>query len=57
MANPAARKSDPSSCPVPGHETNPIATGSPDVFFDGLPAARLTLITQAKQWQVHWTKS
>jgi len=40
MANPAARKSDPSSCPVPGHGTNPIATGSPDVFFDGLPAAR-----------------
>jgi uncharacterized Zn-binding protein involved in type VI secretion len=40
MANPAARKSDPSSCPVPGHGTNPIATGSADVFFDGLPAAR-----------------
>ncbi len=40
MAKPAARKSDPSSCPLPGHGTNPIATGSPDVFFDGLPAAR-----------------
>lgn len=40
MANPAARKSDPSSCPIPGHGTNPIATGSPDVIFDGLPAAR-----------------
>jgi uncharacterized Zn-binding protein involved in type VI secretion len=49
MANPAARKSDPSSCPVPGHGTNPIATGSPDVFFDGLPAARLTVILQAKR--------
>lgn len=40
MAKPAARKGDPSSCPMPGHGTNPIATGSPDVFFDGLPAAR-----------------
>lgn len=40
MAKPAARKSDPSSCPVPGHGTNPIATGSSDVFFDGLAAAR-----------------
>lgn len=40
MDKPAARKSDPSNCPVPGHGTNTIATGSPDVFFDGLPAAR-----------------
>lgn len=40
MARPAARLSDPTSCPVPGHGTNPIATGSPDVLFDGLPAAR-----------------
>lgn len=40
MAKPAARKSDPYSCPVPGHGTNPIAVGSSDVFFDGLPAAR-----------------
>ncbi|TWC59189.1 putative Zn-binding protein involved in type VI secretion [Pseudomonas sp. SJZ080] len=40
MAKPAARKTDPSSCPLPGHGTNPIATGSPDVFFDGLSAAR-----------------
>lgn len=40
MANSAARKSDPASCPLPGHGTNPIATGSSDVFFDGLPAAR-----------------
>lgn len=40
MAKPAARKSDPSSCPLPGHGTNPIATGSSDVFFDGLAAAR-----------------
>ena len=39
MAKPAARKSDPYSCPLPGHGTNPIATGSPDVFFDGLSAA------------------
>ncbi|MEB0047946.1 MULTISPECIES: PAAR domain-containing protein [unclassified Pseudomonas] len=40
MAKPAARKSDPYNCPLPGHGTNPIASGSPDVFFDGLPAAR-----------------
>lgn len=49
MANPAARKSDPSSCPVPGHGTNPIATGSPDVVFDGLPATRLPVVLQAKR--------
>lgn len=40
MAKPAARLSDPTSCPVPGHGTNPIAVGSPNVLFDGLPAAR-----------------
>lgn len=40
MAKPAARRSDPYSCPLPGHGTNPIAAGSPDVFFDGLSAAR-----------------
>lgn len=39
---PAARQTDPTSCPVPGHGTNPIATGSPNVFFDNLPAARMT---------------
>lgn len=38
---PAARLSDPTSCPVPGHGTNPIAAGSPDVLFDSLPAARM----------------
>lgn len=38
---PAARQTDPTSCPVPGHGTNPIATGSPNVFFDNLPAARM----------------
>lgn len=38
---PAARLSDPTACPVPGHGTNPIAAGSPDVLFDGLPAARM----------------
>ncbi len=36
---PAARVSDPTACPLPGHGTNPIAAGSGDVFFDGLPAA------------------
>lgn len=37
---PAARVSDPTACPLPGHATNPIAAGSGDVLFDGLPAAR-----------------
>ncbi|SDY62293.1 PAAR domain-containing protein [Pseudomonas sp. NFIX28] len=37
---PAARVSDPTACPLPGHATNPIAAGSGDVFFDGLAAAR-----------------
>jgi uncharacterized Zn-binding protein involved in type VI secretion len=39
---PAARLTDPTSCPLPGHGTNPIAKGSPNVLFDNLPAARLT---------------
>ena len=38
---PAARQTDPTTCPIPGHGTNPIATGSPNVLFDGLPAARM----------------
>ena len=42
MAKPAARLSDPTSCPIPGHGTNPITAGSPNVLFDGLPAARET---------------
>lgn len=42
MAKPAARLSDPTDCPVPGHGTNPIVAGSPNVLFDGLPAARQT---------------
>jgi len=37
---PAARVSDPTACPLPGHGTSPIAAGSGDVFFDGLAAAR-----------------
>ncbi len=37
---PAARVTDPTACPMPEHGTNPIIEGSPDVFFDGLPAAR-----------------
>ncbi|WP_434589602.1 PAAR domain-containing protein [Pseudomonas sp. R4-83] len=37
---PAARVTDPTSCPLPGHGVNPIAAGSADVFFDGLAAAR-----------------
>jgi uncharacterized Zn-binding protein involved in type VI secretion len=39
---PAARQTDPTSCPLPGHGINPIATGSPNVLFDNLPAARET---------------
>lgn len=38
---PAARLSDPTTCPVPGHGTPPIQSGSPDVQINGLPAARL----------------
>ncbi|WP_252272425.1 PAAR domain-containing protein [Pseudomonas subflava] len=37
---PAARLGDPTACPIPGHGTNPIAAGSPNVLLDGLPAAR-----------------
>lgn len=37
---PAARLSDPTACPIPGHGSNPIAAGSPNVLFDSLPAAR-----------------
>lgn len=37
---PAARLSDPTACPLPGHGVNPIAVGSPNVLFDSLPAAR-----------------
>ncbi|MGY2292635.1 PAAR domain-containing protein [Pseudomonas sp. SDO528_S397] len=39
MAKPAARITDPTSCPIPGHGPKAIATGSPNVFFDGLAAA------------------
>ncbi|WP_404824350.1 PAAR domain-containing protein [Pseudomonas benzenivorans] len=38
---PAARLNDPTACPIPGHGSNPIAAGSPDVLFDSLPAARM----------------
>ena len=31
---PAARLGDPTACPLPGHGSNPIVGGSPDVFFD-----------------------
>lgn len=40
MAKPAARVTDPTACPEPGHGENPITSGSPDVLFEGLPAAR-----------------
>jgi uncharacterized Zn-binding protein involved in type VI secretion len=38
---PAARVTDPTVCPIPGHGSNPIVAGSPNVLFDGLPAARM----------------
>lgn len=38
---PAARQSDPTTCPIPGHGTPPIQSGSPDVQINSLPAARL----------------
>lgn len=40
MAKPAARITDPTTCPMPGHGPKAIASCSPDVFFDGLAAAR-----------------
>ncbi|WPN32683.1 PAAR domain-containing protein [Pseudomonas sp. P5_109] len=43
---PAARVSDPTACPLPGHGSNPIVSGSGDVFFDGLPAARQGDVTE-----------
>ncbi|WLI11673.1 MULTISPECIES: PAAR domain-containing protein [Pseudomonas] len=41
MAKPAARITDPTNCPMPGHGAEAIASGSSDVFFDGLAAARM----------------
>ena len=41
MTKPAARLSDIHACPIPGHGSNPIAVGSPDVLFNNLPAARV----------------
>ncbi|MDR6235191.1 putative Zn-binding protein involved in type VI secretion [Pseudomonas psychrotolerans] len=38
---PAARLSDTDACPLTGHGPNPIASGSPDVLINGLPAARV----------------
>lgn len=38
---PAARATDQTSCPKHGDDTNVITSGSPDVLFDGLAAARL----------------
>lgn len=37
---PAARLTDPTTCPLPGHGSPPISSGSADVLFDSLPAAR-----------------
>jgi len=38
-AKPAARISDTHACPMSGHAPNPIASGSPDVIFEGMPVA------------------
>ncbi len=38
---PAARITDPTVCPVSGHGTNSMVSGSSDVIFEGLGAARL----------------
>nr|WP_314872774.1 PAAR domain-containing protein [uncultured Pseudomonas sp.] len=37
---PAARVTDPIDCPTAGHGSNAIVSGSPNVFINGLPAAR-----------------
>lgn len=37
---PAARITDPTLCPLPGHGVTPIVAGSADVLFDGLSATR-----------------
>lgn len=37
----AARKSDQHACPQKGHSINAIANGSPNVFINGVPAARI----------------
>lgn len=36
---PAARVTDPTACPLPGHGTNPIVSGSPNVRETGYSAA------------------
>lgn len=38
---PAARLTDTNNCPKTGHGTNPVTTGSGNVFFNGLPVARV----------------
>jgi len=43
---PAARITDPTTCPESGHGENPIVSGSPDVIFEGLAAARFNDRTQ-----------
>lgn len=54
---PAARVSDPTACPLPGHGTNPIAAGSGDVFFDGLAAARETMPPRVVvRWSAVWRR-
>jgi uncharacterized Zn-binding protein involved in type VI secretion len=35
-----ARLGDKTSCPLPGHGSNPIASGDPTMIVDGKPVAR-----------------
>lgn len=41
MSKPAARVSDIDACPIPGHGSNPVTAGSPNVLINNLPCARI----------------
>jgi len=41
LGKPAARLSGLTSCPISGHGTPAVTSGSPDVLVNNLPAARL----------------
>lgn len=47
VAKPAARLTDPTSCPMPGHGAQSIASGSPDVFSMVLPPLERTIPARA----------
>ena len=48
---PAARLGDPTQCPQTGHGARAIASGAPNVLFNGKPAARLVTAPPAA---AHW---